>query len=113
MRRQQENCPNNGDATVKHSEHEIATALEKTDVTFSEVRLEAAQTREMAIRARRQTTRHNVALEQLGFVGRKICRQLREMEADLTKLVPGYPPREWPADENLSAVPYEEGNDDD
>ena len=96
-----------------NAEGEITKALEKIDVTFSEVRLEAAQTREMAIKARRQTTRHNVALEQLGFVGRKICRQLREMETDLTKLVPGYPPREWPREENLSAVPYEEGNDDD
>lgn len=96
------------DAAMEQTEHEIATALEKTAATFAEVRLEAVQIREKTNEALRRTVGHNYALVQLGFVGRRICQQLRSMETDIKKLVPGYPAREWPADENLSAVPYEE-----
>lgn len=94
-----------------HAENEIAKVLEKTAATFAEVRLEAAQTKEKTNEALRRTVGHNYALIQLGFVGRKICQHLRAMEQDLKKLLPNYPGREWPADENLSAVPREEDSD--
>jgi dGTP triphosphohydrolase len=96
----------------EHAENEIAKALEKTAATFSELRLEAAHTKERTNEALRRTVGHNYALIQLGFVGRKICHQLRAMEHDLKKLLPDYPAREWPADENLSAVPREEEDSD-